>query len=561
MNLLRYIFYSLFLVAAFSCAKQTAPTGGPKDTIPPVLIKSYPPKQQTHFQGNKIELYFNEPVTLANPKEQIMTIPDIGKEYDVIVSKRKVVLELKTKLNDSTTYAINFRDAIQDITEKNPAINLKIAFSTGSYIDSLSIKGTVTDLIKNTKLKEATVALYQSDTFNIFKHKPIYVTKTNPEGKFIIENLKPGNYFIYAIDDKSRNLIVDSKNEAYGFLTDTIKLNQNVSDVYITTSKLDTRALKLTSARPYNTYFNIKTSKNLASYKITSFDKEPIYSGLGEDNANIRIYNTISTDSIAIRLLAKDSTSNQIDTTLYVKFSTRQTKPEPFGVTKDKFRVVATSAKLSGKIKFNKPIGAITYDSIYYKIDSITTINFSKEHFTFDSTSNTLTIENNFDKSLLPKAEDKTKPNPQPPTQGKKPAPQKTPPFQFYLGKGSFISIENDSSSQTMEILRPLAIEDLGTITVEAKTEEANIVVQLLDKSFKVLQSITNTKKVTFHDLNPGDYLIRLIIDKDKNGEWTPSNFFIRRESEPIIYYTNEKGNSSINLKANWDRADLLITY
>src|SRR5690606_17088063 len=176
----------------FACAKQTSPTGGPKDTIPPRLINSLPRHEALNSNPTTITLEFTEHIILANPKEQIIITPDIQKKYEITAKKTRVIMQLENKLDSNTTYSINFRDAVQDITEKNPARNLRLAFSTGSYIDSLSISGTVRDLFQNKEVKDATVALFQSDTFDIFKHKPVYLTKTNDKGEYSIENLKHG---------------------------------------------------------------------------------------------------------------------------------------------------------------------------------------------------------------------------------------------------------------------------------------------------------------------------------------------------------------------------------
>lgn len=270
MKLKKSLHWLIFPLFILSCARQTSPTGGPKDTIPPILIRSFPVKEQTNFKDNTIELLFDEAVAVNNPKEQIIITPDINKEYDIVARKNKVSVTLKTKLKDSTTYSFNFRDAVQDITEKNPAVNLKLALSTGSYIDSLSIEGTTIDPLKSKEYKDVTIALYESDTFNILKHKPSYLTKSDEKGKYRLENLKPGIYHVYGIDDKNRNLIVDSKTESYGFLVDSINLTTNARSVDIPLIKLDARALKLTNSRPYNTYFNIKTSKNLKQFRLTS---------------------------------------------------------------------------------------------------------------------------------------------------------------------------------------------------------------------------------------------------------------------------------------------------
>ncbi|HEY3401998.1 MAG TPA: Ig-like domain-containing domain [Ohtaekwangia sp.] len=550
----RYIPLLILPLFFLACARQTSPTGGPKDTIPPVLIRelSTPRHESINFKGNKITLQFDEDVAVNNPKEQIIIIPDIGKDYEISARKQTVTINLKSKLLDSTTYSLNFREAIQDITEKNTPENLKLAFSTGHYIDSLSISGKATSAQKKEDLKEITVAIYQSDTFNILKHKPIYITKSDKTGNFSLENLKPGNYFLYAFEDKNRNLIVDTKNEMYAFLSDTIKLITPIKKIDLELFKLDLRPLKLTSARPYNTYFNIKTGKNLVSYKLKSV-QAPIISSFGEDQSNIKIYNTFNQDSLLVSFNATDSANNTIDTTLYIKFSQRDVRPEAFTHQSLGSRVISEKGILKSRIKFSKPLLSITFDSIYYAIDSTTNIPITKEDVKWDSIHNILSIEKKFDKNLLKEPEEiKTS------DAEKNTAPK--PIYQFVLRKGSFISIESDSSNLIQETVKPLTLESTGIIIVQVDIKVPNFIIQLRDKSFNILETKVNTRKVEFEDLVPGDYLISVVIDSDSNGEWSLGNLLLNQEPEKIIYYKNEKKNSLINLKANFELGPLLIT-
>ena len=179
MKIFKIVPWFICLLFFLSCARQTAPTGGPKDTIPPVLLKAIPHQGQTNYQNKSVELTFNEMLLLNNPKEQIIIIPDVGKDFDVSTKKNKLSITFENDLDENTTYSLNFRDAVQDITEKNPTKNLKLAFSTGNYIDSLSISGVVYDILKSKEIEDATVALFQSDTFDIFQHKPSYFSKTD----------------------------------------------------------------------------------------------------------------------------------------------------------------------------------------------------------------------------------------------------------------------------------------------------------------------------------------------------------------------------------------------
>jgi len=569
MNLKRHGHWLIYGLFVLGCARQTSPTGGPKDTIPPILnkLQSNPKNGQTNFKSQQIELAFNESVILNNPKDQIIITPDIRKEYDITAKKNRVIINLKSELEDTTTYAFNFREAIEDITEKNAPPELKLAFSTGSYIDSLSFSGRVFDPITSKEVKELTVAIYQQDTFNIFEHKPVYFSKTNVKGIYTIANLKPGNYRIYAFDDKNKNLIVDSKSELYGFLRDVKRLTTNMKSIAIPVIRLDARPLKLTSARPSGTFFNIKTSKNLKTYRITSPESEPLYSSFGEDNANIRIYNTlIEKDSIPIHLMAMDSIDNAIDTTLFLKFSQRVLRPEAFKTSASTFQVSAHKGTLSGTLQFTKPILHINYDSIFFRIDSLTIIPIQPADLTIDTVHNTINVQKTFNKTLLVQKPPAITSGPA--VQDRREAKEKELRTlakkirnELYIAPATFISIERDSSAKVTQTIEPSTLETTGVILVQIQTNEPNYIIQLLAKDNSILKQKINTPAATFEDLPPGEYQLRLVIDRDQNQHWSPGNFLKNEEPETIVFYKTEKGMLPINLKANWELGPLLIKF
>jgi uncharacterized protein (DUF2141 family) len=552
-----WILYCLFI---FACARQTTPTGGPKDSIPPTLIGSYPRHGQINFKGNNIQLTFSETIILNNPREQLIITPGLPENVDATAKKSQVTIDLNQPLEENTTYTINFRDAVQDITEKNPARNLKIAFSTGPYLDSLAIEGYAFDLLAGKPIKDATVAIYAADTFNIFQHKPPYFTKTDEEGYFKLENLKPGSYRIYGIQDKNKNLVIDSKSESYGFLSSYIILTSNIDDLSIPLVRLDSRPLRLMNARPDLTYFSVNTSKSLTDFNINSSTDEHIIASFGKDQSNVRIYNTFENkDSVQINFSARDSINNQLDTTLYVKFSTRAQKPDPFEVTPSGLSVIGPKALLQGTINFSKPLLKINYDSLFFRIDSINTIPITADDINMDSLRNRLTIKKSFDKTLLPKVTDARTPNV---NRTKKQSGTDTPiENQFYFGKAAFISIELDSSQQKSETVKPTKLEDTGIIFVAVETGAQYYFVQLLDKQLNIVQAKTGSSRIAFEDVKPGEYQLRLVLDDNNDGKWSPGNFYDNKQPEEIIFYRNDKGSPIVTLKANWELGPLLIKH
>jgi uncharacterized protein (DUF2141 family) len=562
---IRWIHFISIIVLLSQCAKQTSPTGGPTDETPPKLKSSYPTHEQVNFKGNRIELFFDEPIQLSNAREQIIITPSVGKKFEVTFSKNRVTLDLKeVRLQENTTYNINFREAIQDLTEKNPAV-VKLAFSTGSYIDSLSINGKIQDALTEKLQTNYTVALAEtSDTFNIFKHPASWITVTNKKGFFSLENLKPGTYILYTFDDRSKNLIIDSKSEQYGFVGQQINLTKNIDSLRLRTFKQDINELKLITARTTFAYFNLRFSKSLINYKVTAVDSTiQVYSSLEPDLTTIKLYNTIpDLDSLQIKVNATDSLNTTVDTVVYMKFPKKEATRDKFVPKLEKVSVYESNSLLSTQILFNKPLSKFSPDSIFIEIDSLTKVPLSQQDYSWENNQTKLLIRKKVDlKILFPPDSSKIespKSKPETPKSSISKGPKKPPTLLFL--KGAFISIENDTAQTLSSTLSVTTLESTAIIETKVETSE-NFIIQLLTKAGKIVGEQINQKSFMFENLPADTYLLRIVVDTNKNGKWDPGDFKNRIEPEPIIYYRNPKAVKEISLKANWQLGPLLITY
>jgi uncharacterized protein (DUF2141 family) len=569
----KYIVWLLAVIFLGSCARQSAPNGGPMDTIPPSLVRSLPKNQQLNVQSSTLELEFDEIVALSSPKEQLIITPTIGKDYKIEARQKKVLITFENPLEDSTTYSFNFRETVKDVTEQNPAENLKIAFSTGSYIDSMTVEGVVRNALTQREVKDATVSIQAySDTFNIFTDPATFFTKTDEKGKFKLDNLKPGLYILYAIGDQNKNLIADPKSEAYAFKSDSILLDEDKKNIVLNTVRLDVRELKLTSARPYNTFFNIKTSKNLKTYNIASVDDSAkTYATFGADRANILLYNTFQgKDSIRIRTVLTDSIDNTVDSTFYAKFPTREVKPEKFTIELREPFILADKASIEFILKLSKPLREINYDSIYFQPDTVTTIRFDQSNTSYDERDRILTIKKNLDKALFIKSEPTKEASPKArpdtttrvrPDKQTAAKSQKKIKHQLTLGKAAIMSIEGDSSQRIQQTLSPQSTDNLGVLIIETKLPPNKVILQLLNTERIIKRETIHKSSVTFADLPPGTYMVRMIVDSNGNGQWDPGNYFTNTEPEEIRYWRSEKDELTIPLKANHEIGPLLISY
>ena len=205
------------------CAQILAPTGGPRDSIPPKLISASPPERTTNFTGNRINLNFDEYIQLDQLQENLIVSPTPKVNPLVDYKLRTVTIKLKDTLLPNTTYAINFGNAIKDLNEGNPFKRFTYVFSTGSFIDSLELSGKV--IIAESGKADSTLQVYlykNAPDSAVQKRRPDYITKLDSLGTFHFNYLPGGSYKVYAIKDGDGSKTYNSKSELFGFLDSNI---------------------------------------------------------------------------------------------------------------------------------------------------------------------------------------------------------------------------------------------------------------------------------------------------------------------------------------------------
>ncbi|HEX5025359.1 MAG TPA: Ig-like domain-containing domain [Agriterribacter sp.] len=207
---MKKLVYSLLAIAIIykivfftsGCAQIIPPTGGPRDSLPPVMLKALPKDSTLAFKGNKIVLTFDEYVQLDRPEEQLIISP-LPKVSPIIEAKLKeVTIRIKDTLEENTTYSINFGRSLKDINEGNPAKQFTYLFSTGNYIDSTTLSGSV--VVAETGKPDSTLIamLYRNfDDSAVVKERPRYFTRLDSSGHFTFNNIAPGKYSIFALKD------------------------------------------------------------------------------------------------------------------------------------------------------------------------------------------------------------------------------------------------------------------------------------------------------------------------------------------------------------------------
>ncbi len=219
-------------IADSGCAQIGSPMGGPRDTIPPVLLKSTPPDSTLHFTGNKIVFTFDEYVQLVNAQQSLLVNPTPKTPPNVDYKLKTVTVKIRDTLQPNTTYRFDFGNSIADNNEGNPYRNFSYVFSTGSYLDSLQFRGKV--ILAETGKVDSTLLVFLYKNFSdsaVYKEKPRYVTRLDTSGRFVFHNLPGGVYNVFALKDESGQRMYTRDDETFAFLDSTVTVSDTVKPV------------------------------------------------------------------------------------------------------------------------------------------------------------------------------------------------------------------------------------------------------------------------------------------------------------------------------------------
>jgi len=279
----------IFLVISFSrCGQPMLPTGGPRDSIPPVLIKAFPKDSALNVTPSKIQLEFNEFLQTIQDPRPIVYSPLPKRTPELEVKLKIINIKIKDTLEENTTYTINFGNTIQDINESNPLRNFTYVFSTGKIIDSGTLSGKV--MLAETGKADSNITVILQRDFSdsaVAKTSPRYITRLNRDGFFKFNYLKPGKYNVFAILDADGKYTYDQPSEIFGFLDSTIDISSNKSPLkiyaFLAEQEKPKKPFKPTVAPPANKddkRFKYQTnlegrSLDILGDLVLKFDKNP----------------------------------------------------------------------------------------------------------------------------------------------------------------------------------------------------------------------------------------------------------------------------------------------
>lgn len=515
------------------CAKRGTPTGGLLDSIPPVFLRAAPENYSVNFNKKEIRIYFDEYIKLEKPQEQIIISPPMETKPDItpLGSAQKYIrILINDTLQENTTYAFNFGRSVVDNNEGNPLPYFKYVFSTGSYIDSLNVSGTVSDAL----LKEAnpfiSLMLYEVDENHsdslVYKSPPRYITNTLDSLKtFELSNLKEGTYQLVAVQDLNNDYKYSPGREKIAFIEQHITIptdttfnlvmfrevlafkverpkqegNQKILIGY--RGKADLDSIKFKILNPEAADFEYRISKVTDKDSLYLFFKPPL-----------------QTDSLRLQI----TSPNQIDTLL-----TRLTE-----MPKDSLLV---ALEPSGNLDFGKKVFLKANIPLVKKNDSLIKI-LNKDSLAVAFTSEIEPYEN----SVLLKFDQ-----------------NENETYRITVLPGALTDFFNTTNDTIRANIKTRAFSDYGNLSLNLQNiRDFPIIVQLTDEKgvLKAEKYSTSESYFRFELVSPGKYLIRVIYDSDQNGKWDTGNYLKKIMPEEIIYFPE-----LLEIRPNWDVTETFI--
>jgi len=556
-----------------SCANRAeGPTGGPRDSIPPVMVRSVPLEAAVNYRKKEIQVFFNENITVEKISENVFFSPPQKTQPTIRGVGRMLSVELQDELLENTTYSLFFGNAIVDLNEKNPFKNFSFSFSTGAEIDTLQASGMLINAETLEPLQGIIVGLHQNLTDSaLFKDVFVRATKTDEDGKFTIRNIREGKYRLFALNDQNRDYLYQTgEGVAFGdtLVIPTVSVSQKTDTLWKDSVSIDTvithmqatykpddlhlrlfretkkRQFLRISERPQSYTFRLIFNDKLIEKPVITPLNFPVESALlvkanqQFDSLQYWIRDPevfiLDTLSMLVSYLKSDSLFNPVPATDTIKMAVRtQRAPVRPGVKSQ------TSASDAPEIKTNiaqemdifrpleiwlsQPVDTVMLSSV--KLLEKTDTVFREVKYNWIQR-DTLQMHFALEYTWKPKQQ-----------------------YEFIIDSAAFSSIYGYSTQKFSRTFRTKSPEDYSDFKLILSNFDERIVLQLLDSRENVVEVQSAVEKGnSFNFLRPGDYFLRAFIDSNGNQKWDTGDLLRRIQPEEMIYYPRK-----ISLKANWE--------
>lgn len=585
MNNSKSLYYIFIIIAAavmYSCANIGNPSGGPIDKTPPIFMRSNPTPNAVNVKDRKIEIFFDEIVTLKDPSTKIIVSPAQTEMPRMSALGRKVTVELVDSLLPNTTYTIDFSNSIQDNNEGNAIDNFAFAFSTGSVIDSMRVSGYVLDSRTLEPMQSVVVGLQSNLADSAFhKEKLQRVALTNDRGQFTIRNVSPGSYHIFALKDLDRDYKFGNPTEDIAFLDSiivpSIGSREAADTVYNDLNEIDTimRAtrpayfpndilLSMFNEDRKSQYLanNLRVDSTRISLTFAAAsDTLPSLSIVGRNDVPDQWYTlersqTNDTLTYWIRPPHLVSADTLIVATTYLRTDTASNLS--WGTDTLKFTFQRQKAKKKKKNEETDSLEQIRFMELHPLANGTQEVyaplllqtgtpieRYSREAFHLQRKLQNDTIFYPAEIKSIALRDS---------TLSRRDLMLKVDwePGAAYTLAVDSLAITDIYGLQT----KPLKVdfnvrkmEEYGNIVFNIPAVRDSAIVELLDGTEKiVLRAPVKNHRAELLNLLPGKYYARLFIDRNGNGKYDTGNYDMHLQPEETVYYPG-----AINLKKNWD--------
>ena len=562
------------LIAAlvfYSCANRgQGPQGGPKDELPPKVMKSSPAQNSVNVKNGRVEIDFDENVNLKDIVKNVIISPPQRQNPEITSYGRRVNVQFKDTLLSNTTYSIDFGSAIVDNNEANVLKNYVFSFATGSEIDTLQIAGTLLNAEDLNPLQGITIGIYDDLNDTVFIRKPfLRIGRTDETGHFTVSNVRNGKYRVYALNDLNRDyflqkgegLAFDEKSYQTGF--EFITKPDTVWKDSITVDTI--RFVPATRFLPDDVVLKYFKDNFKRQYLAKSERTEPhlinmIFNTVSEELPEIRPLNInwdnkmllqknatldslslwltdsalINTDTISleVKYLKSDSAFKLQPQTDTVRFMMRKPAKKPTttkAAKKKEFLNIMTN--LSSQFDVYRPV--VLNFTVPIKIYDVAKIHLSQLVDTVltpipfklekkDSIGMTFEINHKW-------------------------IPETT--YQLVVDSAAFFSIYNLQNDNLKNELKIKSLDEYSSLKLFLADYDSTAVFQVMSKDDKLVRTAPIVKggtKVEY--LQPGDYFVRMYLDRNQNGKWDPGNYFENLQPEEVYYYEKK-----LTLIKNWE--------
>ena len=526
---MRNLIYTVLSIVVISgCAKRGSPTGGPVDSIPPVLVNASPKINSINFDSEEIKLTFDEFVKLDKVADQLIISPPLEKtSYEVKPLSgvtKKVFLKFLDSLESETTYTINFGNSIKDNNEGNPLTFFNYTFSTGDEIDSLYIRGNISDAYNLETDDYVSIHLYRIDSiFNdsiIFNNRPTYISNSLDSTSYQFQNLKEGKYLIIALKDIDNNYFFDPFYDKIGFIDSLITLPKD--------SIIDFKLFKEETALIWDKPHFINSEKigfgyygklNIKNIEIESSLPDSVqYTFTKESEKDTLVFwlSRNSFDSLNFNLIEKDTTK-----LVTVKFDrARDTLIDSLSISPKTANVI--HLRETFKLSSNIPLIKIR--------DSLITIRDIDSLIVPFTTS----ISDNLDEVNI---EFEVSPSDS---------------YRVYILPEAIKDIRGVINDTLEYNVVSQSLEDYGNVYLDViRNNESKFILHMIDNNGDIIRefkNVTQNSTYNFDYIRPGKYRFRLIEDSNNNDIWDTGNYLRKIKPEPVYYFLNE-----LEVRANWD--------